>query len=240
MSGGNDGQNGENHPFGTIAALSERFHHFEAFDRLDRLLSRGVVGDDFLAGVALFFEIYRHQKLAHGLRAHAHFESRCGAVAVALFEFPKLLVVDHLLVDELGDFAGIEHDVGSEIDDLFELFGSHVEKEADFGGHAFKVPDMGNGSRQFDMSHPFAADFGAGDFHAALFADVSLVFYSFIFSAVAFPVLHRPEDLFAKKAVPLGLLSAVVYRFGFGNFAVRPFSDFFGRCYADLNGIEIV
>ena len=90
------------------------------------------------------------------------------------------------------------------------------------------------------MSHTLAAHFGARHFHAAFFADNSLVTDPLIFSAVAFPVFGRSENLFAEKSVPFGFLRAVIDRLGLGNFAVRPFPDFFGRCNADLNRVKIV
>ena len=236
----NDRKNGEDHPFGTVAALAEGFHHFQALDRLNRLLPGRIVADELLAFLALFFEIDRHEEFADGFGAHAHFQAGDRAVSEPFLDVAELFVVDHLFIGEFVHFARVENDVGSKIDDLFQLFGSHVEQEPDLGRHAFEIPDVRNGRRQFDVAHSLSADFGTGDFHAAFLADVALVFDSFIFSAMAFPVLHRPEDLFAEQTVAFGLLGAVVDRLRLGDLAVRPFSDFFGRSNADLNGIEIV
>ena len=58
--GRNHRKHRKNHPFGAIAALSERFHYFEALDRLDRFLARRVLPDDFLTFLAFLFEIHRH------------------------------------------------------------------------------------------------------------------------------------------------------------------------------------
>ncbi len=99
---------------------------------------------------------------------------------------------------------------------------------------------MRNGSGKLNVPHALTAHFGARHFDAALFADNTLITYSFILTAMAFPVLRRSENFLAEKTVAFGFLGAVVDGFGFCDFPVRPFPDFFGRRYADLNGIEIV
>lgn len=99
---------------------------------------------------------------------------------------------------------------------------------------------MRYGGGEFDVSHSLAAHLGAGDFHAALFADDAFIADPFIFAAMAFPVLGRSEDLFAEKSVFFGFLRAVVDRFGFGDFAVGPFSYLFGRRNSDLYRVKIV
>ena len=99
---------------------------------------------------------------------------------------------------------------------------------------------MRYGRGEFDMPHALAAHFCARDFHAALFADNTLVTDTLIFAAMTFPVLRGSENLFAEQAVAFGLLRAVVDRFGLRHLAVRPFSDFFGRCDADLYTVKIV
>ena len=94
---------------------------------------------------------------------------------------------------------------------------------------------MRDGSGKLDVSHTFSSYFRAGNFYAALIADNALIAYSFVLTAMAFPVLCRSENPFAEKTVSFGFLRTVVDCFGLRNFAVRPASDFFGRSYADLN-----
>ena len=94
---------------------------------------------------------------------------------------------------------------------------------------------MRNGSGKFDMAHTLATDLAFRNFDAALFADDALITNAFVFSAMAFPVLRRPENSFAEKAVSFGFLRSVIYRFGFKNLAVRPLPDFFGTAYTDLH-----
>ena len=90
------------------------------------------------------------------------------------------------------------------------------------------------------MTHALAADFGAGNFYAALFADDALIAYALILTAMALPVLHRAEYSFAEKAVAFGLLRSVVYGFGFGYFAFGKFPYFFGGSNAYFNRAKIV
>ena len=99
---------------------------------------------------------------------------------------------------------------------------------------------MRYGSGEFDMTHSLSSDFRFGNFDAALFADDTFISYSFIFTAVALPVLGRSENSLAVQTVFLGFLRAVVNGLGAGNLAVRPLSYLFGRRHAYLYGIEIV
>ena len=99
---------------------------------------------------------------------------------------------------------------------------------------------MRDGRGKFDVPHALAAHFGAGNFYAALLADDTLITDAFIFTAMAFPVLGRPEDLFAEQTVFFRFLRAVIDGFRLRYFTVRPFPDFLGRCHSDLNGVKIV
>ena len=76
---------------------------------------------------------------------------------------------------------------------------------------------MGYGSRKLDMSHTLPADAGFGHFHSASVTDNAFISYLFIFPAMTFPVLARPENSFTVQAVLLGLQRSVIDGFGFGN-----------------------
>jgi hypothetical protein len=82
---------------------------------------------------------------------------------------------------------------------------------------------------QLNVAHPLAANLGLNDLDPALFANHTTVLHPFVFAAVAFIVFDRTEYSGAEKPVSLGLECAVIYRFGFFHFAVRPFPDSFGR-----------
>ena len=94
---------------------------------------------------------------------------------------------------------------------------------------------MRNGSCKRNVTHALAANLRLCDFNSAFFANLALVTDALILSAMAFPVLERSEDPFAEKAVNLGLEGAVIYGFGLGDLAVRPFENLFGRCKTDFD-----
>ena len=60
-------------------------------------------------------------------------------------------------------------------------------------------------SGQLDRAHTLAAHLGAGYLNAAALAYLALVAYPLVLSAVAFPVLLRPENTLAEKSALLGL-----------------------------------
>src|SRR3990172_8977974 len=73
------------------------------------------------------------------------------------------------------------------------------------------------------MSHALSSHFGNGHFDAATVANNSFVLDLLVFSASAFPIARRTEDLFAKQSAILRLERALVDRFWFFNFPARPF-----------------
>src|SRR5437868_1490700 len=78
-------------------------------------------------------------------------------------------------------------------------------------------------SSSFMASAPIlAAHFGLSDLDAALIADDAAVLHSLIFSAEAFPISNRSENLRAEQPVSLGFERAIVDRLGLGDLAVRP------------------
>ena len=68
----------------------------------------------------------------------------------------------------------IGNHVGGEVDDLLQVFGRQVQEVAQARGHAFEVPDMGDGGGQLNMPHPLAAHVGAGHLNPATLADDAL------------------------------------------------------------------
>ena len=88
---------------------------------------------------------------------------------------------------------------------------------------------MGDGSCKLNVTHSLAANLGAGYLNAAAFAYLALVADSFIFAAVALPVLLGSEYPFAEQSVLFGLECAVIDGFGLLDLAVRPASDLIGR-----------
>ncbi len=90
------------------------------------------------------------------------------------------------------------------------------------------------------MAHPLTANFGAGDFDAALIADRAGVADALVLAAVALPVLGGTEDALAEEAAVLRLQRPVVDGLWLGDFAVGPAANAFRRGEHDLDGVEIV
>ena len=82
---------------------------------------------------------------------------------------------------------------------------------------------MDDRNGQIDMGHPLAAHFGKSHFNAATIANNPFMLDFLVFSASAFPIACRTEDLFAEKTAFFRLECAVVDRFRFFDFAARPF-----------------
>ena len=68
------------------------------------------------------------------------------------------------------------------------------------------------------MSHTFTAYFLFGYFNTATVANNSFVTDSFVFSAMAFIILYRSENPFAKQTVTFGFIGPVIDGFGFQHF----------------------
>src|SRR5690348_648363 len=147
-------------------------------------------------------------------------------------QFPDVFVTG-LLVDP-GDHRG------SEVEDLLELFRSHVDQVADPARDALEEPDVRDRRGEVDVPHPLAADLGAGHLDAAALADDSLVTDPLVLAAVALPVLGRTEDALAEEPVFLGLQRPVVDRLGLRYLAPAPGADFLRRREPDLDRVEIV
>ena len=138
-------------------------------------------------------------------------------------------------------------EVRGEVDDLFELlglqlfasFGSH-EEVGEPGAGAAEVPDVHNGSGEFDVGHPLATDLRTGDLDATTLADDSLEAHALVLAAVALPVLGRTEDLLAEQAVFLGLERAVVDGFGLLDLTVGPHADGVRGSQTDSDLIKVI
>ena len=144
------------------------------------------------------------------------------------------------LVDHAGEVAGVDDDVRLEVEDALEIAERDVEQVADARRQALEEPDVRHGRGELDVTHALAADFGLGDFDAALVADDAAMLHPLVLAAEAFPVGDRAEDLRAEEAVALRFEGAVVDRLRLGHFAVRPRPDLLRGREADLDRVEIV
>ena len=124
---------------------------------------------------------------------------------VELVFVQKLLELDFLL-------AGIRNDIRGIVDDLLEVTQGHSEQVTQLARERLEEPDVRNRHSQLDVAHAFAADLGQRDFNPASVADVPAEPYALELSAVALPVLHRPEDTLTEEPIPLRLEGTVVDR----------------------------
>ena len=163
--------------------------------------------------------------------AHAGFE----IVLIFFAHIAVFFFVEHLLFLQFAHIARVGDDIQGKVQHLLQHAGRDVENQAHAGRNALEVPDVGDGRGQLNVAHALAANLCGGHFNTAAFADFTLVTNSFVFSAVALPVLLRPKDSFAEQSVAFGFQGAVVDRFGLFYLAVRPCADGIRRSQADLH-----
>ena len=156
------------------------------------------------------------QQLINRLRAHADFES---VHAVSFLKRAVLSFGEEFRLLQFG-VAGVEDDIRREIEDAFQCARRHIQQQTHSAGNAFEIPNVTDGSRQFDVPHAFATDFGASDFDAATVADCPLVTDALVFAAMTFPIARGAEDSFANETVAFGLEGTIIYRLGLFDFAV--------------------
>ena len=233
--GRKNGENVEDHPFGTGVARTERVDDFESLYSLELTLAGGGV-DDLFQILRFLVEVYLCKEFLYSFCAHSDAET---SAAVGFESFLVFLIVDDLLLDEICR-ARVDYDILDKVQYHLDISRRHIERKAYSGRYALEIPYVGDGGSEFDMTHSLASDLSAGNFNAALVADNAFISDSLIFTAMAFPVLGRSENPLAEQTVFFGFLSSVIDGFGLGDFAVRPGPDFFGRCNAYLYRVKIV
>ena len=181
--------------------------------------------------VAQLIQIHLLEQLLDGFGAHAGFKA---VAAVTLHHFRVLVFGEKLALFQAA-VLGIGDNVLGKVQHFFQTPGRQVQDLAHPGRNALEVPDMGHRGRQFDVAHPFPANLGPGDFHAALITNLAFVALALILSAVALPVLGRSEDALAEQAAFLRFQSPVVDGFRLGDLAVGPFPNLFRRCQTDFD-----
>ena len=115
----------------------------------------------------------------------------------------------------------------SSIEYLFKTLLRYFEYLSYTGRSTLEIPDMGNRSCEFDVTHSFTADSCSCNFNAAAVADLALEADLLELTAVTLPVLSRSEYSFTEKTVTLWLLGSVIYSLRSFNNTVRPASDLF-------------
>ncbi len=241
----NDRNRVQNHPGRLVAAFAESFHYFQSLQNSFSLLALG--GFQLFAECpVLFFDIYIKEQLLDCFRAHA--DSEMSAVYLAVFLiFPfgedlllhkrrKLqllaginfrlcrVAVSAVFVHDLWHSirARVKYDVAGKIEHLFQFLRRHVKDQAHSGRNALEIPDVGNRSRELDVSHSLSSYRRLGYFNAASVADGVLELHLLVLAAFAFPVLGRAEDRLAEQSVLFRLQGSVVDRLRLRNFTIGP------------------
>src|SRR4029077_2781879 len=176
------------------------------------------------------------QQFLDGFRAHHGLEAGRTILLVELAVFG-------LVLDDLALFyrsvARLDHHVRLEVQNGLKVAQRNVEQVSNAAGQALEEPHVGAGRCQLDVAPAVPANLRQCDFHAALVADHAAVLHALVLAAQAFPVGYWSKNTRAKQAVALGLEGAVVDGFGLSDFTMRPAPDFFRRCQADADRIEI-
>jgi len=212
------GDDFEDHPFGAVARIDERFHDFQALDDLLGLQLRLGRRQIFHQVGAFLLQVEIFEQDADRFGADA---GRKGVFAIFVLRVEQFVFGQQLELLERGQ-AGLKHDIGFEIQDALKLLELHVEQQADARRQRLQEPDMRDRRGELDMAHALAANLGHRDFDTAFFADDALVFHALILAAQAFIILDRAKDARAEQAVTLGLERAVVDGFGLLDLAERP------------------
>ena len=145
-----------------------------------------------------------------------------------LDKFAVTLLHEEFLPFQSG-YARVDNHVIFEIEDTLQLSQGHIQQDANAAWNALEEPDMRHRACQFDVSKPLTPHFGLDNLDAAFLAHDAAMFHALVFSAVAFPVLRRAENLGAEQPVTLRLEGAIVDGFRLLDFAVRPRTDLLRR-----------
>ena len=233
---GNDRQHVENHPLRLVARLAECLDHLQALGKLDLLLRRGLRLHPLAQFYSQVVNAYALEQFLDGFSAHHGLEARGPELLIEFAEFG--LVLDDLALAHRR-VARIDHNIGLEVENAFQVTQRNVQQVADARRQALEEPHMRARRRQLNVAHALAAHFAHRYFHAALVADHAAVLHALVLAAQALPVRHRSENARAEQAVALRLEGAVVDGLRLGYFAVRPAADLFRAGQHDADGVEV-
>src|SRR6185436_7282284 len=121
----------------------------------------------------------------------------------------------------------IDDDVRLEVEHLFQFAQWNVEQVADTRRQALEEPDVRARTREINVTETLATHFRLRHFDAAFVADHTTVLHALVLAAETLPIRHRTENARAEQPITLGFERAIVDRFRFGYFAVRPLADLF-------------
>ena len=216
---------------GGMTGMTSRIIHsgrlFE-FGRLDDLEALGELLAFSWSDVSVFIasrrssrELFDSMRRRSSLIASAPISAVKLSVAVFLPHLPVTLLGEQLLFFERR-VAGIDDDIGLEVEHALEVAERHVEQMADAAREALEEPDVGRPAQRARCGQALTTNFRLGDFDAALVADDAAVLHALVLAAEALPVGDRAEDLRTEQTIPLRLEGAVVDGLGLQDLAVRP------------------
>ena len=156
----------EDHPLRPVARLPERVDDLQALGVLQLLLRRGLRLHLLAQLDGQPIDVDALQQLLDRLGAHLRLE----AMLMLFARLPVALFVEELVLLQLR-LAGIDDDVGLEVEDAFEIAQRDVEQVADAARQPLEEPHVADRRRQRDVSQPLAADLRLRHFDAALVAD---------------------------------------------------------------------
>ena len=152
---------------------------------------------------------------------------------VANLGLNHLLDRGHVLVHALGVDA--RHHVGSEVDDLFEVLRGHVKEVTETAGDTLEVPDVGNRSSEFDVTHALTTNGLASYLDTTSLTRDALEADTLVLATGTLPVLGRTKDLFSEETILLGLERAVVDGLRLLHLTARPRTNLFVGGELDAN-----
>ena len=226
-------KNIHNHPLRLNAGALEAFENFQTLGNLLDLSFAGSFGKLSAEILDFFVNVDSSQKLFNGFSTHHGLE-----FVTVFFGLGHVVVFGHELASAQLGHAGINNDIGFEIQDAFDITQRDIENHTHAGRKALQEPNVRNRAGQFNVAHAFAADFGKCDFNAALLADDTLMFQALVFAAKTFVVLNRSENLCAEQAVAFGFERTVVNCLRLLYFTVRPRTNLFRGSNADLDRVK--
>src|SRR2546430_7586202 len=105
------------------------------------------------------------------------------------------------MLDRQSGRAGTDDGVRFVINNFLDILCRHAEDMTDLIRQRVEIPDMHDGHGKRDMPEAFAAHGFRRYFYSAAVANNTFVPDTFIFTAKAFPIASRSEDLLAKESV---------------------------------------
>ena len=210
-------------------SITESLNHFQALEGFGFALLTGFVSRFMTQLIRQVIQVDALEEHFHCLGPHL------GNKFVGVVIFEQLVFARQFVQDiqifvfgeevHLGNTifllnTRLDYHIALIVNNLVELFGGQAEQITDFIGQRLEVPDMRYRHHQFDVPHALPAYFFLGYLNPTAIADNAFVADTLILTAVAFPVLYRPENTLAKQAAHLRLVGTVVDGFRLGYFTV--------------------